>query len=55
MESGDNVIGADKEAQRKKDFKKALDAEDGRRKREEILVQIRKAKTEDRLQKRRSV
>ncbi|GMH52512.1 hypothetical protein TrLO_g7815 [Triparma laevis f. longispina] len=44
-----------KEEDRKKLFKKNLDADDSRRRREETTVQIRKTKKEDRLNKRRSM
>eukprot|EP00519_Triparma_laevis_P009689 CAMPEP_0182502738 /NCGR_PEP_ID=MMETSP1321-20130603/13983_1 /TAXON_ID=91990 /ORGANISM="Bolidomonas sp., Strain RCC1657" /LENGTH=548 /DNA_ID=CAMNT_0024707735 /DNA_START=15 /DNA_END=1661 /DNA_ORIENTATION=- len=44
-----------KEEDRKKAFKKNLDADDARRRREETTVQIRKTKKEDRLNKRRSM
>eukprot|EP00899_Mesostigma_viride_P007416 jgi/Mesvir1/16676/Mv15078-RA.1 len=39
--------------QRKKTFKKALDADDARRKREDSMVEIRKSKREENLQKKR--
>lgn len=41
--------------QRKKDFKKTLDAEEGRRRREETTLQIRKTKKDARLAKRRQM
>mmetsp|Transcript_2250 Transcript_2250/g.3524 ORF Transcript_2250/g.3524 Transcript_2250/m.3524 type:complete len:557 (+) Transcript_2250:106-1776(+) len=44
-----------KEADRLKGFKKTVDAEEGRRRREETTLQIRKTKKEDRLAKRRQM
>ncbi len=41
--------------QRRKDFKKGIDHEDARRKREEYMVQLRKAKREEHHAKRRTV
>ena len=41
--------------QRKKDFKKSIDAEEGRRRREETTLQIRKTKKDVRLAKRRQM
>ena len=46
-------IAADKQKMRQNAFKKAVDADDARRKREENTIQIRKSKKEERLQKRR--
>mmetsp|Transcript_33299 Transcript_33299/g.43922 ORF Transcript_33299/g.43922 Transcript_33299/m.43922 type:complete len:552 (-) Transcript_33299:207-1862(-) len=43
----------DKENQRKKNFKKAIDQDESRRRREETTIQIRKSKKEDRLNQRR--
>jgi len=43
----------DRETQRKKNFKKAIDQDDARRRREETTIQIRKTKKEDRLNQRR--
>lgn len=43
----------DKESMRKKTFKKAIDSEDSRRRREDFAVQIRKQKKDDRLNQRR--
>lgn len=40
---------------RKKDFKKGIDAEDARRKREDNIVQLRKDKRDENLQKKRAV
>ncbi len=40
---------------RKKDFKKGIDAEDARRKREDNIVQLRKDKRDESLQKKRAV
>lgn len=40
---------------RKKDFKKGLDADDARRKREDNIIELRKAKRDEQLQKRRQV
>lgn len=42
-------------SQRKKGFKKAIDAEEGRRRREETTIQIRKTKKDVRLAKRRQM
>lgn len=44
-----------KEEERLKGFKKTVDAEEGRRRREETTLQIRKTKKEDRLAKRRQM
>jgi importin subunit alpha-1 len=44
-----------KQEQRKKDFKKGIDGDDSRRKREELCNDIRKAKREESLQKRRNL
>ncbi|GMI34511.1 hypothetical protein TrCOL_g1265 [Triparma columacea] len=44
-----------KEEDRKKLFKKAVDADDSRRRREETTIQIRKTKKDDRLNKRRQM
>mmetsp|Transcript_38647 Transcript_38647/g.83958 ORF Transcript_38647/g.83958 Transcript_38647/m.83958 type:complete len:565 (+) Transcript_38647:124-1818(+) len=46
---------ASKEVDRKKGFKKAIDAEEGRRRREETTIQIRKTKKDVRLAKRRQM
>ena len=43
----------EKQGQRKKGFKKGIDADESRRKREETTIRIRKNKKEERLQKRR--
>lgn len=40
---------------RRKDFKKGVDAEDARRKREDNIVQLRKDKRDENLQKKRAV
>lgn len=40
---------------RKKDFKKGIDADDARRKREDNIVQLRKDKRDENLQKKRAV
>lgn len=40
---------------RKKDFKKGIDADDARRKREDNIIELRKAKRDEQLQKRRQV
>jgi hypothetical protein len=39
--------------QRRRNFKKGLDSEDSRRRREEVTIQIRKNKRDDRLNRRR--
>uniref|UniRef100_A0A7S4M6U1 Importin subunit alpha n=1 Tax=Odontella aurita TaxID=265563 RepID=A0A7S4M6U1_9STRA len=44
-----------KEVDRKKGFKKSIDAEEGRRRREETTLQIRKTKKDTRLAKRRQM
>eukprot|EP00934_Nitzschia_sp_Nitz4_P007055 Nitzschia sp. Nitz4//scaffold10_size219509//129848//131776//NITZ4_001437-RA/size219509-processed-gene-0.243-mRNA-1//1//CDS//3329532947//7045//frame0 len=44
-----------KYTERKKDFKKTLDAEEGRRRREETTIQLRKEKKDARLAKRRQM
>lgn len=44
-----------KEEERLKGFKKTVDAEDGRRRREETTLQIRKTKKDDRMAKRRQM
>jgi len=44
-----------KEEERKKGFKKAIDVDEGRRRREETTLQIRKTKKNDRLAKRRQM
>eukprot|EP00891_Asterochloris_glomerata_P004679 jgi/Astpho2/4679/Aster-00240 len=41
--------------ERRKDFKKGIDAEDARRKREDNIVQLRKDKRDENLQKKRAV
>jgi formylmethanofuran dehydrogenase subunit B len=41
--------------QRKSDFKKGIDLEEGRKKREEITVSIRKKKKEEQVSKRRNI
>mmetsp|Transcript_19693 Transcript_19693/g.29220 ORF Transcript_19693/g.29220 Transcript_19693/m.29220 type:complete len:556 (-) Transcript_19693:2659-4326(-) len=46
---------ATKETDRLKDFMKTVDAEEGRRRREETTLQIRKTKKDDRLAKRRQM
>lgn len=45
----------EKTDQRKTMFKKALDADDARRKREELTIQLRKSKKDERLNKRRNL
>ncbi|KIY96466.1 Importin subunit alpha-2 [Monoraphidium neglectum] len=40
---------------RKKDFKKGIDADDARRKREDNIIELRKAKRDEQLQKKRVV
>ena len=40
---------------RKKDFKKGVDAEDARRKREDNIIELRKNKRDENLQKKRMV
>lgn len=40
---------------RKKDFKKGIDADDARRKREDNIIELRKAKRDEQLQKKRLV
>lgn len=40
---------------RKKDFKKGVDAEDVRRKREDNIIELRKSKRDENLQKKRQV
>ena len=46
--------GEDRESRFKKEYKKGVDQEDGRRRRTETTVQIRKEKKEDQLAKRRN-
>ena len=45
----------ERQEQRKKDFKKGIDADDARKKREEVSVTIRKSKREESLLKKRNV
>jgi hypothetical protein len=40
---------------RKKDFKKGVDADDARRKREDNIIELRKSKRDENLQKKRMV
>lgn len=40
---------------RKKDFKKGIDADDARRKREDNIIELRKTKRDENLQKKRQV
>jgi hypothetical protein len=40
---------------RKKEYKKGIDAEDARRKREDNIIELRKNKRDERLQKKRQV
>lgn len=49
------AIGRQKQEQRKKDFKKGIDSEEARKKREETSVSIRKTKREESLLKKRNV
>jgi hypothetical protein len=45
----------ERQEQRKKDFKKGIDADDARKKREEVSVTIRKSKREESLLKKRNL
>ena len=49
------MLSRQKQEQRKKDFKKGIDPEDARKKREELNVSIRKSKREESLLKKRNV
>ena len=50
-----NYTWPDISSQRKKGFKKAIDVDEGRRRREETTLQIRKTKKDVRLAKRRQM
>lgn len=49
------MFGREKQVQRKKEFKKGIDADAARKKREEVQVSIRKEKRGDNVQKKRNV
>jgi len=51
--SDDEGQFAIKQEERKKAFKKGVDSEDSRRKREDATIEIRKSKRDDQLMKRR--
>lgn len=49
------ALGREKQEQRKKEFKKGIDSDEARKKREENSVSIRKAKREEGLSKKRNL